>query len=68
MNMLFESEKLETVYFMGLWHWQGCDIAKGTTVLKAGEQIGNPEIGLLATVGVTVVKVYTLQFVLYLLT
>ncbi|KAJ6815589.1 molybdopterin biosynthesis protein CNX1 [Iris pallida] len=36
----------------------GCDIAKGTTVLKSGEQIGNPEIGLLATVGVTMVKVY----------
>ncbi|ONK72484.1 uncharacterized protein A4U43_C04F19910 [Asparagus officinalis] len=36
----------------------GCDIAKDTIVLKSGEQVGNPEIGLLATVGVTVVKVY----------
>lgn len=26
-------------------------------VLKAGEQLGSPEIGLLATVGVTIVKV-----------
>ncbi|XP_065030853.1 molybdopterin biosynthesis protein CNX1-like isoform X1 [Musa acuminata AAA Group] len=36
----------------------GCDIEKDTMVLKAGEQLGSPEIGLLATVGVAIVKVY----------
>ncbi|KAG1330826.1 molybdopterin biosynthesis protein CNX1 [Cocos nucifera] len=36
----------------------GFDIEKNATVLKLGEQIGSPEIGLLATVGVTMVKVY----------
>lgn len=37
---------------------QGFDIEKNATVLKSGEQIGSPEIGLLATVGVTMVKVF----------
>uniref|UniRef100_A0A7N0USY6 Molybdopterin biosynthesis protein CNX1 n=1 Tax=Kalanchoe fedtschenkoi TaxID=63787 RepID=A0A7N0USY6_KALFE len=36
----------------------GCDIAKGSVVLKAGDHIGASEIGLLATVGVDTVKVY----------
>ncbi|KAI3913343.1 hypothetical protein MKX01_027936 [Papaver californicum] len=36
----------------------GCDIEKGVVVLKSGELIGTSEIGLLATVGVMMVKVY----------
>lgn len=36
----------------------GCDIEKDSIVLKSGEHIGPAEIGLLATVGVTTVKVY----------
>ncbi|KAK1288916.1 Molybdopterin biosynthesis protein CNX1 [Acorus calamus] len=36
----------------------GCDIEKDTVVLKSGELVGNSEIGLLATVGATMVKVY----------
>lgn len=36
----------------------GSDIAKDAIVLKSGDHIGNPEIGLLATVGVTTVKVF----------
>ncbi|KAL5830693.1 hypothetical protein ACOSQ3_016110 [Xanthoceras sorbifolium] len=36
----------------------GCDIEKDAIVLKSGEKIGASEIGLLATVGVTMVKVY----------
>ncbi|KAF6166599.1 hypothetical protein GIB67_005461 [Kingdonia uniflora] len=36
----------------------GCDIEKDTVVLKAGEQVGPAEIGLLATVGVMEVKVH----------
>ncbi|KAI3895541.1 hypothetical protein MKW92_027463 [Papaver armeniacum] len=36
----------------------GCDIEKGAIVLKSGELIGTSEIGLLATVGVMMVKVY----------
>ncbi|KAL5214681.1 hypothetical protein ABZP36_003833 [Zizania latifolia] len=36
----------------------GCDIEKDLVVLKSGEHIGPAEIGLLATVGVTTVKVY----------
>ncbi|XP_031111127.1 molybdopterin biosynthesis protein CNX1 isoform X3 [Ipomoea triloba] len=36
----------------------GSDIAKGDVVLKSGEHLGAPEIGLLATVGVTIVQVY----------
>lgn len=36
----------------------GCDIAKGDFVLKSGELLGAAEVGLLATVGVTSVKVY----------
>ncbi|OMO71133.1 hypothetical protein CCACVL1_18422 [Corchorus capsularis] len=35
----------------------GCDIQKGEVVLKSGERIGASEVGLLATVGVTMVKV-----------
>lgn len=36
----------------------GCDIEKDAVVLKSGECIRASEIGLLATVGVTTVKVY----------
>ncbi|KAI4382195.1 hypothetical protein MLD38_008190 [Melastoma candidum] len=36
----------------------GFDIEKNAVVLKAGERIGASEIGLLATVGVTMVNVY----------
>ncbi|BAH92860.1 Os04g0661600 [Oryza sativa Japonica Group] len=36
----------------------GCDIQKDSVVLKSSEHIGPAEIGLLATVGVTTVKVY----------
>ncbi|CAM8886767.1 unnamed protein product [Rhodiola kirilowii] len=36
----------------------GCDIEKGSLVLKSGDHIGATEIGLLATVGVSTVKVY----------
>ncbi|CAA0824374.1 Molybdopterin biosynthesis protein CNX1 [Striga hermonthica] len=36
----------------------GCDIAKGDLVLKSGEHLGAAEVGLLATVGVTALKVY----------
>ncbi|XVF69338.1 hypothetical protein PTKIN_Ptkin11bG0072500 [Pterospermum kingtungense] len=35
----------------------GCDIQKDAVVLKSGERIGASEVGLLATVGVTMVKV-----------
>lgn len=36
----------------------GCDIKKDDVVLKSGERLGAAEIGLLAAVGVTMVKVY----------
>ncbi|CAO2840964.1 unnamed protein product [Amaranthus hypochondriacus] len=36
----------------------GCDIEKDDVVLKCGQLVGASEIGLLATVGVTMVKVY----------
>ncbi|EYU35987.1 hypothetical protein ABFS82_14G225400 [Erythranthe guttata] len=36
----------------------GSDIAKGDVVLKSGDHLGAAEIGLLATVGITAVKVY----------
>lgn len=36
----------------------GSDIAKGDVVLKSGERLGAAEVGLLATVGVFMVKVY----------
>ena len=36
---------------------QGCDIKKDAIVLKSGELVGASEIGLLATVGVMMVKV-----------
>ncbi|CAL9000586.1 unnamed protein product [Prunus brigantina] len=36
----------------------GCDIEKDDIVLISGQRIGTSEIGLLATVGATVVKVY----------
>ncbi|KAK2431297.1 molybdopterin biosynthesis CNX1 protein / molybdenum cofactor biosynthesis enzyme CNX1 (CNX1) [Trifolium repens] len=36
----------------------GVDIEKGAIVLTSGEILGAPEIGLLATVGVTTVKVF----------
>ncbi|XVF19549.1 hypothetical protein REPUB_Repub11eG0121100 [Reevesia pubescens] len=35
----------------------GCDVKKDAVVLKSGERIGASEVGLLATVGVTMVKV-----------
>ncbi|XVF05012.1 hypothetical protein REPUB_Repub05bG0134400 [Reevesia pubescens] len=35
----------------------GCDIQKDAVVLKSGERIGDSEVGLLATVGLTMVKV-----------
>ncbi|KAF3455238.1 hypothetical protein FNV43_RR05686 [Rhamnella rubrinervis] len=38
---------------------QGCDIEKDAIVLKSGDRVGASEIGLLATVGVTMVKVYS---------
>ncbi|KAJ0087353.1 hypothetical protein Patl1_07154 [Pistacia atlantica] len=37
----------------------GCDIEKDAIVLQSGQRIGASEIGLLATVGVTNVKVYS---------
>ncbi|XP_066348312.1 molybdopterin biosynthesis protein CNX1-like isoform X2 [Miscanthus floridulus] len=37
---------------------KGCDIEKDSIVLNSGDHIGPAEIGLLATVGVTTVKVY----------
>jgi len=40
-----------------IYNWQGCDIEKDSIVLNSGEHIGPAEIGLLATVGVTTVKV-----------
>lgn len=45
--------------------FQGCDIEKGDVVLKSGETIGASEVGLLATVGVTMVKV--LEMMIYFL-
>lgn len=36
---------------------QGFDIAQGATVLKARERIGAAEVGLMATIGVSHVKV-----------
>ena len=36
----------------------GCDIAEGERVLAAGDRLGPAELGLLAAVGVTKVKVY----------
>ncbi|KAH6774832.1 molybdopterin biosynthesis CNX1 protein / molybdenum cofactor biosynthesis enzyme CNX1 [Perilla frutescens var. hirtella] len=46
----------------------GCDIAKGDVVLKSGELLGAAEVGLLATVGVTSVKVYPMPKVAVLST
>ncbi|KAL0673096.1 hypothetical protein Bca4012_001077 [Brassica carinata] len=46
----------------------GCDIEKDATVLKTGERIGASEIGLLATAGVTLVKVYPMPTVAVLST
>lgn len=37
---------------------QGVDIKKDAVVLTSGERLGASEIGLLATVGVTMVKVF----------
>ncbi|KAI5667091.1 hypothetical protein M9H77_16944 [Catharanthus roseus] len=36
----------------------GCDIAIGDLVLKSGKRLGAAEIGLLATIGVLMVKIY----------
>ena len=47
---------------------QGCDIQKDAIVLKSGELVGASEIGLLATVGVMMVKVLWHQnFILHLI-
>lgn len=37
---------------------QGCDIEKDAVVLKSGERVGASDIGLLATAGVMMVKVF----------
>lgn len=47
-----------------MYNFQGCDIEKDSIVLKSGENIGPAEIGLLATVGVTTVKVNILRLIL----
>lgn len=39
---------------------QGCDIEQDAIVLKSGERVGASEIGLLAAMGVTMVKVVVL--------
>ncbi|KAL4193081.1 hypothetical protein AMTRI_Chr06g175130 [Amborella trichopoda] len=36
----------------------GCDIEKGATILRRGEHIGTAKIGLLASMGMVMVKVY----------
>jgi molybdopterin biosynthesis enzyme len=41
---------------------QGFDIAQGATLVKESERIGAGEIGLLATIGVSHVKVKSLQY------
>ncbi|KAJ8750128.1 hypothetical protein K2173_014043 [Erythroxylum novogranatense] len=46
----------------------GFDIKKGAIVLKCGERLGASEIGLLATVGVTMVKVYRMPTIAVLST
>jgi molybdopterin biosynthesis enzyme len=38
---------------------QGFDIEKDSMVLKSGERVGASEIGLLASMGVMMVKVFT---------
>lgn len=40
---------------------QGFDIAQGATILKESEKIGAGEVGLLATIGISHVKVNSLQ-------
>ena len=54
------------VLFNDLWffsssksiYWQGLDIEKDAIILTSGERLGASDIGLLATVGVTMVKVF----------
>lgn len=48
-----------TEILKAIWKFvfQGCDIEKDDIVLISGQRIGASEIGLLATVGATVVKV-----------
>ncbi|KAF9676313.1 hypothetical protein SADUNF_Sadunf09G0125800 [Salix dunnii] len=46
----------------------GCDIEKDAVVLKRGEKLGVSEIGLLATVGVMMVKVYPMPTIAVLST
>ncbi|XP_011043834.1 PREDICTED: molybdopterin biosynthesis protein CNX1 isoform X1 [Populus euphratica] len=46
----------------------GCDIEKDVVVLKCGERLGVSEIGLLATVGVMMVKVYPMPTIAVLST
>lgn len=46
----------------------GYDIQKGAVVLKSGERIGAAEIGLLATIGVVMVKVYPIPTIAVLST
>ncbi|KAL3580991.1 hypothetical protein D5086_018826 [Populus alba] len=46
----------------------GCDIEKDAVVLKCGERLGVSEIGLLATVGAMMVKVYPMPTIAVLST
>ena len=36
----------------------GCDISEGQCVLKSGTYLGSPEVGVLASVGITKILVY----------
>jgi putative molybdopterin biosynthesis protein len=47
---------------------KGTDIKKAETVLKAGQILGAPEIGVLAALGITQVKVFTVPVVAVLST
>ncbi|UCF45108.1 MAG: molybdopterin molybdenumtransferase MoeA [Candidatus Bathyarchaeota archaeon] len=47
---------------------RGTDIKKGETILKAGQVLGAPEIGVLAALGITKVKVFKVPVVAVLST
>ena len=47
---------------------KGADIKKGETVLKAGRVLGSPEIGVLAALGLTKARVFTVPVVAVLST
>lgn len=47
---------------------KGADIKKGETVLKAGQVLGSPEIGVLAALGITKAKVFKVPIVAVLST